>query len=128
VLVARYPARGVQVYTCTAGSWVFTEPAATLSAGPAGPAVAVHFRGPSWQSTTDGSLVTAKAIVSVRVDGSIPQLLLQATSTRGPGRFGSVSHIQRLNTSGGAAPTGTCTEGATVGVAYRADYVFYRAG
>jgi hypothetical protein len=128
VPVGRYPARGVQVYTCTAGSWTFQEPAATLTAGPGGPGVAVHFRGPSWQSTTDGSLVQAKAVASVKVEGSIPQLLLEATSTRGPGRFGSVTAIQRLHTSGGAAPTGACTDGTTVGVAYRAEYVFYRAG
>jgi hypothetical protein len=128
VPIARYPARGVQVYTCTAGAWVFTEPAASLTAGPLGPAVAVHFRGPSWQSTTDGSLVQAKAIASKPVDGSIAQLLLQATSTRGPGRFASVTYIQRLNTAGGAAPAGGCTDGAVVGVPYRADYVFYAAG
>jgi hypothetical protein len=124
--VGRYPARGVQVYTCTAGAWVFTEPAATLTAGPGTP-VAVHFRGPSWQSTTDGSLVQAKAIANAKVEGSIPQLLLEATATRGPGRFGSVTFIQRLNTSGGAAPAGACTDGAVVGVPYRAEYVFFAA-
>jgi hypothetical protein len=128
VAVGRYPARGVQVYTCTAGAWVFTEPAATLTAGPLGPAVAVHFRGPSWQATTDGSLVQAKTIADEPVTGSIPQLLLEATSTRGPGRFASVTHLQRLKTSGGAAPTGTCTDGAAVGIAYRAEYVFFVAG
>ena len=106
---------------------MFTEPAATLTAGPVGPAVAVHFRGPSWQSTSDGSLVQAKAIAGEPVTGSIPQLLLEATSTRGPGRFAGVTHIQRLKTSGGAAPTGTCTDGAVVGIAYRAEYVFFVA-
>jgi hypothetical protein len=127
VALARYPARGVQVYTCTAGSWVFTEPAATLTAGPAGPAVAAHFRGPTWQSTTDGSLVQATAVASKPVPGSIAQLLLRATSTRGPGRFGSVTYVQRLDPSGGAAPAGTCTDGAVAGVPYRAQYVFWAA-
>lgn len=125
---ARYPARGVQVYTCTGGAWVFTEPAATLTAGPLGPPVAVHFRGPTWQSVSDGSLVTAKVTASAPVQGSIAQLLLVATSTRGPGRFASVTYVQRLNTSGGLAPAGSCTDGAVVGVPYRADYVFFAAG
>ena len=120
---------GVQVYQCTAGAWVFVEPAATLTGrttqGRRTYQTAVHFRGPSWESTQDGSLVTAKAIGTSPVTGSIAQLLLQSTSNRGDGIFGKVSYIQRLNTRGGAAPAGTCTDGATVGVHYTANYRFF---
>jgi hypothetical protein len=35
--------------------------------------------------------------------------------------------IQRVNTSGGIAPTGACTVGATAFVPYTTDYVFYKA-
>jgi hypothetical protein len=35
--------------------------------------------------------------------------------------------IQRLNTSGGAAPTSVCTVGQTQLVPYTADYYFFRA-
>jgi hypothetical protein len=62
------------------------------------------------------------------VTGSIPQLLLKATVNRGTGVFGSVTYINRLDTSGGAAPTGSCISGQTVGVPYTAQYLFYVAG
>jgi hypothetical protein len=123
--VAQFGAFGVQVYQCAAGSWSFLEPAAQLFdlSGQA----AIHFRGPSWESVRDGSLVQAKAIASSPVPGSIPQLLLQATSTRGNGIFGAVTYVQRLATSGGVAPTTACTDGQTQGVPYTAVYRFYVA-
>jgi hypothetical protein len=127
-LVAELGASGVQVYQCTAGAWVFLEPAANLlgwARGSSSVRSAIHFRGPSWESTMDGSLVTGKAIASSPVDGAIPELLLQATSNRGSGLFGSVSYIQRLHTSGGTAPAGSCTDGQSTGVPYRALYRFF---
>jgi hypothetical protein len=128
VLIGDFLGTGVQVYGCTAGGWVFVEPAATLAGWtkrPHGFATAVHFRGPSWESTDDGSLVEAKVIASSPVTGSIPQLLLQATENRGDGVFGHVSYLQRLATHGGAAPAGACTEGQTTGVRYAAEYRFF---
>jgi hypothetical protein len=127
-LIADLLGRGVQVYQCTGGAWVFVEPAANLvgwTTQPANVATAVHFRGPSWESTDDGSLVEARVVASSPVSGSIPQLLLQATKTRGDGVFGRVSYLQRLATSGGAAPAGACSDGATVGVRYQAEYRFF---
>jgi hypothetical protein len=59
------------------------------------------------------------------VKGAIPELLLQATNTRGDGVFGHVSFLQRLATRGGVAPAGPCAENQTVGVPYQADYRFY---
>lgn len=129
VLSSVYRAKGVQVYQCTAGAWAFVEPAAGLAGvGRDGLRTAVHFRGPSWESTGDGTLVEARAVASSPVAGSIPELLLQATRTRGAGDFGAVTYIQRLATSGGTAPTTACTDGATTGVPYRAEYRFYVAG
>jgi hypothetical protein len=128
VLSATFAAKGVQVYTCTSGAWVFTEPAANLAGWAGRPVTAIHFRGPSWESTDDGSLVTAKAIANSPVAGSIPELLLQSTGNMGDGMFGRVTYIQRLSTRGGAAPTTACTEGQRAGVPYRAEYRFYVAG
>ncbi|MFC6016235.1 DUF3455 domain-containing protein [Plantactinospora solaniradicis] len=129
VLSAVYLAKGVQVYQCTSGAWTFVEPAAALTGlGRAGLRTAVHFRGPSWESTRDGSLVEARAVASSPVAGSIPELLLQATRNRGEGDFGAVTYLQRLATGGGAAPTGVCVDGATTGVSYRAEYRFFVAG
>lgn len=130
VVKGSFAASGVQVYTCAAGAWTFTEPAAILTGvvkGSTAPQAATHFRGPSWQSTRDGTLVEAKAVASSPVSGSIPQLLLQATRTRGDGVFGGVTYIQRLATSGGVAPAGACADGQTAGVPYRALYRFFIA-
>jgi hypothetical protein len=123
-LVARLDAQGVQVYQCTAGAWGFLEPVAALSDRSPADAT-IHFRGPSWESIRDGSLVEATTIASSPVVGSIPQLLLQATRTRGDGIFGSVTYVQRLNTTGGVIPTTACTDGQTRGVPYTAEYRFY---
>ena len=59
---------------------------------------------------------------------AIPQLLLEATGNRGPGLLSTVTYIQRLNTTGGLAPTGTCTDGTTASVRYTAVYTFWVAG
>ncbi|MEU6351568.1 DUF3455 domain-containing protein [Streptomyces sp. NPDC047072] len=124
-LTAVFSARGVQTYTCTDGAWKLLEPAATLS-DKRGRTVALHSRGPVWVSTVDGSAVNAAAIANSPKTGTIPELLLQATATRGTGEFGGVSYIQRLNTTGGVAPAGTCTGTDQVGVQYTATYAFYK--
>jgi hypothetical protein len=129
-LTATFAATGVQVYQCTAGAWVFLEPAANLVGATTNPVraqTAIHFRTPTWESTSDGSMVTATAVASSRVDGAIAQLLLHASGNRGDGVFGHVTYIQRLNTHGGLAPAGTCTDGQTTGISYRAIYRFFVA-
>ncbi|MEU1478220.1 DUF3455 domain-containing protein [Streptomyces sp. NPDC005760] len=124
-LTGVYPARGVQTYTCTDGAWKLLEPAATLS-DRRGRTVALHSRGPVWVSTVDGSAVNATAIANSPRTGTIPELLLQATATRGTGVFGGVSYIQRLHTTGGVAPATACTGTDQVSVAYTATYAFYK--
>jgi hypothetical protein len=53
--------------------------------------------------------------------------LLSVVETEGPGIFDGVTHIQRVNTSGGKAPS---TSGLTVGeearVPYTTEYFFYK--
>jgi hypothetical protein len=124
-LVADLAAQGVQVYTCTAGAWVFLEPVAQLHDQTQ---AVIHFRGPSWESTNDGSLVEAETVASSPVVGAIPQLLLQATLTRGSGILGNVTYVQRLATVGGVKPSTACTDGQTQGVPYSAEYRFYTRG
>jgi len=62
----------------------------------------------------------------VSVTGAVPELLLKATAHRGTGLLASVSYIQRLDTRGGVAPTGTCTDGGLQVVGYSANYRFYK--
>ncbi len=120
---------GEQIYTCTNGSWVFAEPrAASIGFGQF-----VHFRGPTWQSTIDGSSIQAKVISqSSNGDTNIPLLLLQVTRhDRGTGStdvFGPVDYVQRLDTHGGTTRDfPACTpqlQGQTRGSTYDAVYAF----
>ncbi|MEW2402477.1 DUF3455 domain-containing protein [Streptomyces sp. NPDC046862] len=127
-LTGVFGAEGVQTYTCTDGAWKLLEPAATLWAknDRSRRTVALHSRGPVWVSTVDGSAVNAAAVASSPKTGTIPELLLQSTATRGAGMFADVSYIQRLNTRGGVAPTTACSGTDQVSVPYSATYAFYK--
>ena len=67
--------------------------------------------------------------------GAIPWLLVDTKGVQegptGGGRLTVTTHIQRVNTVGGAAPTTGCAQLSDVGrkafVPYKADYFFYRA-
>ena len=145
-LVEQFHAVGTQNYQCTATpvvgdagkdtySWVFVGPEANLSnschvkvathfAGPLGPS------GPEWKFTADGSVVQGAKDASAAVSGSIPELKLHATAHPVTGVFSEVTFIQRLHTSGGAAPAaGLCTvdhvDDPPSKVPYEADYYFY---
>ncbi|MEU4557842.1 DUF3455 domain-containing protein [Actinoplanes sp. NPDC023936] len=127
-------ARGVQIYGCTAGAWTLIEPAASLTGmrlRPQKKVTALHYRGPTWQSDQDGSLVEGDGASAVRAPSahpdSIPQLRITAKATRGAGVFGEVTYIQRLDTVGGIAPAGSCSGSATTAVPYRAVYRFFVA-
>jgi hypothetical protein len=94
---------------------------------------ALHYGGPSW-TAMDGSTVTATRVAGEPAPSgtAIPWLKLAATPTTGPadGTFSSTTFIQRLNTTGGLAPTTGCDAahvGASAPVFYTADYYFYRA-
>jgi hypothetical protein len=123
--LATYSAEGVQIYGCTTGAWTLIQPAAVLSRH--GKPVALHSKGPVWTSTVDGSTVGAAAAGSSPREGAIPELLLKANLNTGDGVFGKVTYVQRLNTRGGVAPAGTCTDGTQTAVRYTADYAFWVA-
>jgi hypothetical protein len=125
VRIAQMPARGVQTYQCTSGAWTFLQPDAILIFNWR-PQV-LHTRGPVWTSVIDGSSVTAAVVASSPVPDAIPELLLSATGHRVPGLLAAVTYVQRLDTTGGLAPTGACTEGTTASVPYTAEYDFWNA-
>ncbi|HWR15708.1 MAG TPA: DUF3455 domain-containing protein [Terriglobales bacterium] len=101
------------------------------------------FGSPTWQSSFDSSMVWAKALASIPAGsdpscsnaGSIPCLLLQSIgSQQGPsggGLMTPTTYVQRLNTTGGVAPSEGCSTATDVGkqklVPYTADYYFFRA-
>jgi hypothetical protein len=113
---------GSQVYTCTAGAWTLLEPVSVLHAGNA---FVLNTKGPAWTSVNDGSSVTGATAASVSRPGAAPELLVKAVSNSGTGWLGDVDYIQRLDTVGGALPTGACTDGAIDAVRYQAQYRFW---
>ena len=88
-----------------------------------------HFAGPTWQWLADSSSVKGARLAGVDVTGSIPLLLLKGTPQTATGELSKVSYIQRLDTTGGAAPAAaTCTAahvGEVTKVNYTANYYFY---
>jgi len=92
---------------------------------------------PTWQHSKDSSQIWAMPIASssdpaFAETGAIPWLLLRvvgdANGPTGGRRLGKTSYIQRVNTSGGLAPTAGCGSGnigARALVPYTTDYYFY---
>lgn len=130
-------ALGVQKYTCQAnGTWLFTDPEATLdkTVGASQP-IGTHFLNfatgrPVWQLDDGSSVEAARSVTVPAGPGNIASLLLQGVVTTAGSdgdRLAGTTWVQRLNTSGGVAPAGTCTPGDTSAVPYSSDYFFWRA-
>lgn len=127
-------ATGFQIYESRAAKddparleWAFVAPEAEL-ADATGAKAGTHYAGPTWEGL-DGSKVVGevKAKDTSRSTGSIPWLLLAAKATSGSGRFARVKSIQRLDTSGGAAPAaGPSQAGQIIKVPYQATYAFFQ--
>jgi uncharacterized protein DUF3455 len=102
-----------------------------------------RFGDATWQSSVDGSEVWAQKTNAIHAGsnascpngGAIDCLLLQTIGSEpGPGggkMLTKTTYIQRLNTSGGSAPTSGCSGPTDIGrqilVPYSADYHFFRA-
>jgi len=93
----------------------------------------------TWRDSTDTSTVWGKPLHSSAdpefvAPGAIPWVLLQQVGAQaGPGggdALTATTYIQRLNTSGGVAPSTECSSQTDVGhqafVPYTADYYFYK--
>jgi hypothetical protein len=145
---------GTQNYICLPSAsgfaWTLFGPQATLFKDNGGQII-THFLSPNpdesgtpratWQHSKDTSTVWAVAIAPSSdpkfvAPGAIPWLLLRVVGDQ-PGPSGSdqlldTTHIHRLNTSGGVAPSTGCSRAADVGakalVPYTALYVFYKGG
>ena len=135
-LLLKGSATGVQIYECKAKvdkanqfEWTLKAPEADLF--DKGKKIIKHYGGPTWEAL-DGSKVigSVKAKADAPTTDTIPWLLLQAKSNEGNGSLSKVTYIQRVETTGGKAPTQGCNQ-ASVGklsrVNYTADYFFYNA-
>jgi len=126
-------ARGVQIYKWNAltSMWDFVAPAANLYAEPNFfGEVGSHRAGPVWESKS-GSLVEARRVQGTGCTpdpNAIAWILLSKHRTEGSGIFSSVTFIQRVNTTGGLAPTlPGLQHGEIKEIPYTAEYYFYRA-
>jgi hypothetical protein len=127
-LVSHVFATGVQIYQWADTAWVLVSPSASLTSDLEGKAsVGIHYAGPTWQATSGGKVTGAVQDRCTPNANAIPWLLLKATWDGQPGAFAGATHIQRVSTSGGLAPTIAGTKGQIVSVPYRAEYYFYRS-
>jgi len=126
-------ARGVQVYRWNAitFSWDFVAPVANLFAeenyfGEVGS----HRSGPTWESKS-GSLVEGRRVLGIGCSpdpNAIAWIALTKFRTEGAGIFSNVTFIQRVNTTGGLAPSVPgSNDGEVKEIPYTAEYYFYRA-
>jgi hypothetical protein len=132
-LFLRLRAEGTQIYRCQkqpAGSWAFVlkaPDARLISDGCAD--VGHHFAGPRWSLARDGSVVIGKKLAEVARPGTIPWLLIAGSPEGIGGTMADVRFIQRVGTTGGAAPVEGCDEASAhreVAIPYRAIYLYYR--
>jgi hypothetical protein len=130
--VLKLAARGAQVFRCekrdTQGAWVFRQPDGELLDS-AGKVVGRHGANFSFEHV-DGSRLLST--IAAHDDAPRPadlRWLLMTTRSFGKGAFEGVTHVQRVNTSGGMPPP-TCDlahAGRVLRVDFTADFVFYRA-
>jgi hypothetical protein len=144
---------GTQNYICLPSdsdvAWILFGPQATLF-NDDDKQIITHFLSPNphengtlratWQHSRDTSSVWAMAIETSSdpafvAPGAIPWLLLKVVGAQdGPtdgDKLSETTFIQRLNTTGGVAPSTGCTQSTDIGkrvfVPYTADYFFYKA-
>lgn len=128
-LVVKVFANGVQIYRWSGTAWNFVAPSAVMTSDAAGNGtVGTHYAGPTWESLSGGRIVGAVRERCTPDTDAIPWLLLDVVSREGAGIFHRVRFIQRVNTTGGNAPS---TPGSFTGeearVPYTTEYLFFRA-
>jgi hypothetical protein len=126
---------GVYIYQCrqaisdpNAYVWAFVVPDATLYDGSR--SVARHATIGLYESLSDRTSVSGVVRSSQPAGGAnLPWVLIRAQPIGESGLFANVSSIQRVNTTGGGAPSSGCgpdNVGEEARVAYQADYYFYK--
>jgi Protein of unknown function (DUF3455) len=110
--------------------WVFAGPSAALT-DRQGRSIGRYFGPPATWAASDGSAITgAQLAVAPAGDGNIPLQLVKANPATGQGTMSGISHIQRVATRGGVAPSSACDaqgKGKREIVKYQADYIFWKA-
>ena len=109
--------------------WAFVGPSATLTDRQGRP-IGRYFGPPATWQATDGSSITGRQLaVAPGGQGHLPLQLVQANPASGAGAMAGISHVQRVATRGGVAPSTVCNAGAQgqrERVPYEADYIFWK--
>lgn len=123
--------RGVQIFRCekrdTGTAWVFRQPQAELLDS-SGKAVGRHGANFSFEHDDGSRLVSNIAAYDDAPKPTDLRWLLLTTRSFGKGAFENVSHVQRVNTSGGMPPA-RCDASQLnqlLRVDFTSDFVFYR--
>jgi len=126
-------AKGVQIYkwNLITQKWDLLAPQAGLFAeenyfGEIGS----HYAGPRWESKS-GSIVEGRRVLGTGCTPdptAVAWILLSKFTTEGSGIFSKVTYIQRVNTTGGLAPSEAgLIDGEMKQIPYTAEYYFYKA-
>lgn len=131
--VLKLSARGVQVFRCEkrdgqGAAWIFRQPDAELIDS-AGKVVGRHGANFSFEHVDGSRLVATIAAYDDAPKPTDLRWLLMTTKSFGKGAFDSVTHVQRVNTSGGMPPPGCdlAHAGRVLRVDFTSDFVFYKA-
>lgn len=135
-LVLEAQAEGTITYECrkekdplTAYKWTMVKPQAVLK-NSEGKEIGTYSGPPARWAMKDGSFVTGSQVaVSPNGEKNIPLQLAKADVSGGLGELTAITYIQRVNTKGGAAPKGKCSEsneGEKAEVDYSAQYRFWK--
>lgn len=124
-------ARGVQVFRCEKVnnklSWRYRLPQAEL-VDAQGDVVGKHGANFTFEHRDGSRLVAAVVAYDDAPNNDDLRWLLLSARAYGKGAFAGVSHVQRINTSGGMPPD-SCSNGQLnqlLRVEFTADFVFYR--
>lgn len=129
-VVGKADGKGVQIYRCTENAgqlrWAYQGPETTLMQG--SKEVGKIARGPAFE-WSDGSKANARVRAQEPAPGfAVPWTVYNVESTSGSGMLTRVSTIQMVNTMGGRAPEGNCSQNQkdiNIRVNYSATYFFY---
>ncbi len=129
--VLRLAARGVQVFRCEKrdgrAAWVFRQPDAELLDA-TGKVVGRHGANFSFEHVDGSRLVASIAAHDEAPRSTDLRWLLMTTRSFGKGAFEGVTHVQRINTTGGMPPAScdAAHAGRVLRVDFTAEFVFYR--
>lgn len=129
--VLKLAARGAQVFRCekrdAQGVWVFRQPDAELVDG-TGKVVGRHGANFSFEHVDGSRLVATIAAHDEAPKPTDLRWLLMTTRSFGKGAFEGVTHVQRVNTTGGMPPAScdAAHAGRVLRIDFTSDFLFYR--